>query len=429
MAGCAVMTKGIFVLLTIFGGLICNELLQQNPRKINYWFWLLALTATLVFTLPELYCLYVQFDLHPGKIIFGNTGVSSIRFFFWDSQFGRFFNTGPIKGSGDPFFYLHTLLWAFLPWSLQLYGAFGWKIRHLGERQNTNPEYITLATIFFTFLLFSLSRFQLPHYLNIIFPFFAIITAQYILIISTPRAEKIYRAMQYGIGFIMMALAVLLTYLFRFPHSYWVYGYLLLIAVAGLLLFKGNGFPSVIGKTFMTAITVYGFLQFFFYPALLHYQAGSEAAFYLRKNKPMYTVLQYGVDSYAFDFYHRSNPNMENDSIIAASVKKRDMMILASAEQIDTLKQRGYLCDTVKSFSNFHISRLTLPFLNYVTRSSELEKWALVKLAVAPQHNNDNPSIPIQTQPFQNALPKNTVRGNTCFFPFYSSRTAKTEAP
>lgn len=65
----------------------------------------------LIFISPELICLYIQFDSHPEKIVFGNTHVSGIRFFFWDSQFGRFFNTGPIKGKGDPFFlYAHVIV-------------------------------------------------------------------------------------------------------------------------------------------------------------------------------------------------------------------------------------------------------------------------------------------------------------------------------
>src|SRR5262249_55111305 len=66
---------------------------------------------------PELYCLYAQFDAHPDKLVFGQTGVSGLRFFFWDSQFGRFLNTGPIRGHGTPWFFLHTTLWAFWPWS------------------------------------------------------------------------------------------------------------------------------------------------------------------------------------------------------------------------------------------------------------------------------------------------------------------------
>ena len=51
--------------------------------------------------------------MHPEKVVFGKTGVSGIRFFFWDSQF-VVFNTGPIKGKGDLSFSSHHP-WAFYP--------------------------------------------------------------------------------------------------------------------------------------------------------------------------------------------------------------------------------------------------------------------------------------------------------------------------
>ena len=40
---------------------------------------LVALTG--IFILPELYCLYAQFDAHPEKMVFGQTGVSGLNFF------------------------------------------------------------------------------------------------------------------------------------------------------------------------------------------------------------------------------------------------------------------------------------------------------------------------------------------------------------
>jgi hypothetical protein len=85
----------------------------------------------LLFITPELYSLYTQFDIHPEKVVFGRTNVSGLKFFFWDSQFGRFFNTGPIKGNGEPTFFLHTTLWPFYPgllffmWQYLIYFANG----------------------------------------------------------------------------------------------------------------------------------------------------------------------------------------------------------------------------------------------------------------------------------------------------------------
>jgi hypothetical protein len=63
--------------------------------------WLLVFILTFIFIIPEIYAVYNQFDLHPEKVVFGKKNVSGMKFLFWDSQFGRFFNNGPIKGKGD----------------------------------------------------------------------------------------------------------------------------------------------------------------------------------------------------------------------------------------------------------------------------------------------------------------------------------------
>jgi hypothetical protein len=79
---------------------------------------------TVIFTIPEIYALYIQFDLHPEKVVFNKQHVSGIKWFLWDSQFGRFTNDGPItRKQGDVFFFIHTLLWAFAPWCLLFYYA------------------------------------------------------------------------------------------------------------------------------------------------------------------------------------------------------------------------------------------------------------------------------------------------------------------
>ncbi len=123
-AACAVMTKGIFALIPIAAAIAGHLIITRQWKLVFDWRWLLAVVFTFIFIFPELWCLYQQFDLHPGKVVFGRTNVSGLKFFFWDSQFGRFFNTGPIKKTnGDPFFFIHTTLWAFLPWVILFYIA------------------------------------------------------------------------------------------------------------------------------------------------------------------------------------------------------------------------------------------------------------------------------------------------------------------
>lgn len=183
---CAIMTKGPFVLITIGGAVGFDLLFRKQWKEIFHWRWLVALLLVAIFITPELYTLWYQFDARPEKEIFGTTGVSGIRFFLWDSQFGRFFNTGPIKGEGDPLFFLHTTLWAFLPWGFLLFsGIYAFARKAFTKTQTAAVVWLCLGAVLPTFLVFSLSSFQLSHYLNFLFPFFAITTA--VFVVSTNR--------------------------------------------------------------------------------------------------------------------------------------------------------------------------------------------------------------------------------------------------
>jgi len=60
LAACAVMTKGIFILLTAGGGLLIYWIVTKQWKEfLNYRWWLLALLI-FIFITPELYCLYVK---------------------------------------------------------------------------------------------------------------------------------------------------------------------------------------------------------------------------------------------------------------------------------------------------------------------------------------------------------------------------------
>lgn len=178
----AVMTKGIFILIPIFGGIFGH--LIYHHKSINFlwdWIWLWIGAWLIIFILPEIYALYIQFDSQPEKVIFGETNVSGIRWFLWDSQFSRLVNTGPItRSSGDPFFYVHTLLWTFFPWCFLLYGSFFQRIKDLAKKEELKEGYTLFGSIF-VLLIFSVSKFQLPHYTTIIFPLFSIMVADMLI--------------------------------------------------------------------------------------------------------------------------------------------------------------------------------------------------------------------------------------------------------
>lgn len=182
-SGVAMMTKGVFTLITITSGLVCMWLYQRQWHKLWSAKWLLALGLCVVFTAPELLALYLQFDAHPEKLVFGQTNVSGIKFFLWDSQFGRFFNTGPIKDAGGaPYYFVAAFLWAFLPWVAVYAAAMVSGLRNFAARSaSERAQFVYLCAAFFvTFIMFSATKFQFDYYTVIIYPFAAILCGQYL---------------------------------------------------------------------------------------------------------------------------------------------------------------------------------------------------------------------------------------------------------
>ena len=208
----AVMTKGVFTLITIGSGLVCLWLYQKQWHKLWSGKWLLALVLSLLFTAPEVIALYLQFDSHPEKIMFGHANVSGIKFFLWDSQFGRFFNTGPIQNhEGNPWYFVHVFLWAFLPWVVVFAAAMVSGIRHFATVSTDNrASFVYLCGSFFiTFALFSATSFQLDYYTVILFPFAAIICANYLTgwLKRQPSNRKLFVA-QVGMTLLLLALVI-----------------------------------------------------------------------------------------------------------------------------------------------------------------------------------------------------------------------------
>ncbi|MES1159734.1 MAG: glycosyl transferase, partial [Bacteroidota bacterium] len=402
MAACAIMTKGPFVLITISSGLVLDWILGKQWGQFRNLRWWIALLLITLFITPELYCLYIQFDLHPEKVVFGHTGVSGIRFFFWDSQFGRFFNTGPIKGSGDPFFYFHTLLWAFLPWSLLLYAAVIQKSRK-NNCDTVRGDAICLGSATASFLVFSLSRFQLPHYLNILFPFFSILTAGYLYQLRRKKVQNIVALIQQGITILLPLLLLFLCWFFHFNGWIYIAAGIAALSILSFRVYQGNDLPVVMAKNFWAALLAFAFVNFCLYPAILRYQAGTAAGDSLRSVKSLSPVetttgsrasagsgkgsqalaashtvymLQEAPANYSFEFY---SP-LPVQRLPFDSLPRSETMVFLPSAFTDTLRQKGFRIEEIHSFPNFHISQLTGEFLNYKTRPATLEKYSLVRV-------------------------------------------------
>jgi 4-amino-4-deoxy-L-arabinose transferase-like glycosyltransferase len=381
LSAAALMTKGPFVLLTIGAGFILDWIMGKEWDQFRNIRWWIAILLTALLTLPELYCLYVQFDLHPEKQVYGHTGVSGIRFFFWDSQFGRFFNTGPIKGSGDPFFYFHTVLWAFLPWSLLLYAAMIRRCRSV--RRVVPGDWICAGAVLASFVLFSLSRFQLPHYLNILFPFFAILTAGWLYGIRREGTRRFVRIVQGIINIILPVLLLALAWVLYFPHSWILLAGIVILSLLPFLLSRGAALPVSITRSFCLALLVCSFVNFVLYPAILRYQAGTSAgrwiAFFHPEADAVY-MLQEAPVNYSIEFYSPVPVRRIALDSLSGVATDHPTMIFTTQAYADSLSKRGYEGVVLQFFPNFHVSQLTGEFLDARTRKKVVETYMLLRM-------------------------------------------------
>jgi 4-amino-4-deoxy-L-arabinose transferase-like glycosyltransferase len=381
-AACAVMTKGTFAIIPIAGAIAGQLVITKQWKRLFNTRWLLAFILVVLFILPEIWCLYRQFDLRPEKVVFGEKGVSGIKFFFWDSQFGRFFNSGPIKGHGDPSFFVHTLLWAFLPWSLLLFAAIFNFIKKGGKNVQAFEWYCICGSLL-TFLVFSASKFQLPHYLNIVFPFFAILTAQYLGGIKSAKTIRTIGITQTVIIVLLLILVVALQYFFR-PEAFgWVTAVILLI-LAGLLMFfpaitVNNTFQRIAYRTLLASFIVNLYLNLAFYPSLMKYQAASEAAIWINHNNPRHLPIKEFDDAYvsAFEFYNNGAVTIFDAK---AHLPASPFLLYAPVDVVNSLKAKGYAIQTLNTFKRYWVSRLKPSFLNEATRAKELDTTTMVKI-------------------------------------------------
>lgn len=381
----AMMAKGPVALIIVaaaFGG---DLLLKKDFRNIFRYQWLILLAIVVVLLLPMCYGLYQQFDLHPEKLVYGLQGPSGVKFFFWTQSFGRI--TGDIYWDNHTgyFYFFQTLAWDFQPWLLLLIPAFYVKIKRLVRSGiKSSPEYFSITGSILTFIALSLSAYKLPHYIFPVFPFFALIIAEYLYrnFSSQPVGTlKWLGNVHLGILHLLFIVPVI-AFFFLFGNPGFVLPVLLVLLLvifwrtilrtknkADRLLFAGVVAMLAFGLTLST----------YFYPNLLKYQPEGKAGRMISKLMiPQDQFFRYKSGSHALDFYsQRIVPDA--DSALLSSYKPGTYIYTGE----DCLKQCTdsiHKYRIVEKFDKFNVTGLKPAFLNKNTRENTLQKkYLLIK--------------------------------------------------
>lgn len=374
LAAMAVMTKGIFVVIPIGVSVLVTICHQKKFRWLLSWHWLLAAFVFLGGILPALYALMVQFTHFTDSHILGQKVSNYLQFFFWDSQFGRFnSNLGQVQSNGDPFFYLHTILWSFAPWSLLLLMTFFLK-------KNPFKEYISTACFAVLFVIISISKTQLSHHVLILLPFLSIILAVIFRVSLWRLQHPLILFAGYVFFFMILIAGLYLTY-FVLEISIGKH-IIILILVISILFIMSKFLIEQRILILLTSISLFLglYLNTILYPEILKYQAGKVASDFLKKNPKYSVVEEFYANISLLNFYSPiplKNTKLKNmDELLM----KRKQILYTNEYGVSYLSEHNANYIILDTFYDYRTTVLSLNFLRKSSRENKLEKLMLVEI-------------------------------------------------
>jgi len=317
------------------------------------------------------------------KGIYNQFGWVGIRFFFWDNNAGRI--SGSLKGSSnDYFFYFHTALYIFLPWGLLFFITFISEIREFIKKKSA--ELYSLAAIIFFWIIISYARAKAPHYLMVLSPFMAIISAKWLYryfhessLAKYKKAVKITQNVTIiGTWILLIALC---TYFF--PAKNIIFWFSILILFPILFILKTNNkLNLIVRRTILTIIALNFALNVHVFPQLFTYQSVVPACKIFNSLANEGEILNTYLSEHRELFFYAKNPGyfLYNSEDLKNCLNKSGMWIFTNDKGLEEIKVLHAKIEIVQSFKHRSISKLTANFLNPATRKQSLKNMHLIKI-------------------------------------------------
>jgi 4-amino-4-deoxy-L-arabinose transferase-like glycosyltransferase len=377
-AGLALLAKGPISLIVIGSAVFVDFVLKRQWKQLFDWRWLLGIPIIGLVVLPYCIGLYRQY------------GSEGLYFYFWEQSFGRITGESDWNNSPGLFFQSHNFLWSFLPWVLAFIPALYTRVRDVVRNRFILPvtdEALTLGGFVLPFVALSTAQYQLPHYTFVVFPLAAVLAARFLdQLIDRPETAS-FRWVRIGliVTSVVMLIAIVGLCFWAFPLQN-----ILLLVTAGLLavlvvrLYNGKrpAFSQLVFAPFLTGLGINLLMNAHFYPSILTYQSGSVMgkkvaevyksnldAFYIYEMAP---ANEYNIFHSALDYYtQRTTPVVRSLPELKQKFVADTTLIYTDEQGLTSIKSSGIRYKVVHTCQNFHVTGLTLPFLNPALRSNE----------------------------------------------------------
>ena len=356
----AMLTKGpigLMMPLLAIGG---HALLKREWKVIFNPKWLASIVIILMALIPMCIGLLKQH------------GSEGIRFYFWTQSFGRITGESVWQNDSTPFYFFHEFAWSFLPWSILGGIALFRELSKLPKKlSDDGTELYLISGVALVWFGLSFSHFKLPHYIFVVYPFVAILTAKHITFF---KRTTFVAWIQLFVSILGASMFVLLLY-YCFPSSNKLYSVFmaLLMTIAILLFLNTYRSAQVIWPSFVMSIGLGFGLNLVFYPQILQYQANSQVGKWVVENHvPHGQFIGFSTGGRSLDFYSNRTVPWKLDALSTISSIEPGVVVYAREDLRNVLIERGYPPRKEIPFDNYSVQNLKPEFLDPKKRDSIL---------------------------------------------------------
>ncbi len=372
----AMMSKGPIGAVIPAAALAAHFVIKREWRKFFKWQWIAGILLTLVLLLPMVIGLQQQF---------GNAGPA---FFFWTQSFGRITGENTWKNDAGFFYFVHVFMWSFLPWSVIVASAFIFSIILIFRsrfRSDALTEYYSLGGFLLPYIALSLSHYKLPHYIFVLYPLASVFTAAFMVrrVSGSIAAAKAYNYIQILVSAGMLAMGIIICTLW-FPLSnafLWLVPALGVVCCIWWWMRTVNPVGKLVVVSAVVAIVVNFLLDVQVYPSLLKYQSGSELARIATEHHvPKDSIYCCNYGNYSFDFYFGKNITVLDTTQVKNQVREAGHFWLLAGDDVLKMMNTEHLPPKrIYATDDYHVTTLSLNFLNRTTRAKTLSKVYLIQ--------------------------------------------------
>jgi 4-amino-4-deoxy-L-arabinose transferase-like glycosyltransferase len=343
------------------------------------WFWGLIIIGVIL--IPMCIGLYQQF------------GSKGLQFYFWDQSFGRLTGENSFVKNltasdyvNDPFFFYHTFMWLFAPWSLLFVFALFYKIKDFVKQKATllpSQEMISWAGFILGFTMMSMSMYKLPHYIVMILPLAAICTAEFLFTRFKDSIEKWMIPIHAVLMFLLWLISFYLVgFSFSSDNIFSLFLAFTLFLVTVIVFVKTKQVTRIICVLALTIIFGNFLLNYHVYPRLLQYQSGTTIGRYIyQQHIDQRQIYNFTHPDHSLDFYAQETIRVcgWNEKEMKEALKPENYLIVDSTQwlKLDTL---GVHYERLLVADSYKVSLLTPDFLDPRTRPQVLEHRAFIRI-------------------------------------------------